>query len=260
VTLLLLFLLLDETAAERELARIRAEFTVRGKSESVAALERLARAAPSTEAGGQAAVWCGEMSQLGGDLDGAAIWFAHARANAPPGGEAHRLALRGEGDVLLARRHWLDARARYEAAANGAGGVLAEELAQKRALATRLLHRGAVEYAAWALVAFIGLAFVVRAARGRGPWRPPLELLYVLPVYALFLAGAIGRDPQVLRALAVCALGSLALIAASGLAARRAPPPPWLHALALVAANLALFYAVLNRTGLVDTLIFTVQM
>ena len=71
----------------------------------------------------------------------------------------------------------------------------------------------------------------------------------------------LGRDRPVLYALILCALWSTALIGASGLAARRAPPVGmlrWLHMGLLVSANLALFYAVCNRAQLIDSLFFTV--
>jgi hypothetical protein len=53
---------------------------------------------------------------------------------------------------------------------------------------------------------------------------------------------------------------SLFFIGLSGLASRRSPANPWLHAALLVAGNLALFYAVLNRGGLIESLITTAQM
>ena len=82
-----------------------------------------------------------------------------------------------------------------------------------------------------------------------------------MPVYALLIAGCVGRDPAVLHALWLCALWSLALIAAAGLSMRGASPSvarasP--HAPLLVAANAALFYAVLNHAAILDSLFFTV--
>jgi len=53
----------------------------------------------------------------------------------------------------------------------------------------------------------------------------------------------------------------LALILSAGLASRRHPPtgPARLaHAALLLVANAALFYAVLNRAGILDSLFFTV--
>ena len=112
---------------------------------------------------------------------------------------------------------------------------------------------------------FIGAALAYFLARSRFWQRPrlglPTEALYVVPVYALLIAGCVGRDPAVLHALWLCAIWSLALIAAAGLAARRRLPAGGgrvAHALILVAANGALFYAVLNHAAILDSLFFTV--
>ena len=109
------------------------------------------------------------------------------------------------------------------------------------------------------------MAFVPFSSLTRFWRRPPLgwptEALYVVPVYALLVAGCVGRDAAVLHALWLCAIWSLALIAAAGLAARRHPPAGTdrvAHALILVAANGALFYAVLNHAAILDSLFFTV--
>ena len=88
--------------------------------------------------------------------------------------------------------------------------------------------------------------------------RLPAEVLYALPVYALLIAGALGRDAQVVRALVLGSAGSLVLIAASGIANARTEPVRgrWLilHATVLLAANLALFYVVLYRAELLDNI------
>lgn len=250
---LLLFLLLSN--ADQRLAEIRAHF-------SLPALEQLAQDAAGTEAGGQAAAWRGAVAKQNGDLDAAARWFQLAET-APVGGEARRQAARGFGDLDVAARRYGDALRRFQEAAAGANPILAEELAQKRALAQRLLLRQRCEWLAWIFLAAVLAYFVARARRGEGRLRLPTEAVYVVPVYALLLVGAAGRDPLVLRALAAGALLSVLLILTAGVASRRAPPGArlfWLQATLLVLANLALFFAVLNRIGLVDTLITTAQM
>jgi hypothetical protein len=251
--ILLWVLLLSD--ADTRLAELRKHF-------SLPALEQLAEDSRGTEAGGQAAAWRGAVAKQGGDFDAAARWFQLAET-APPGGEARRQAARGLGDLDVAQRRYGDALGRYREAAPGASPILAEELKQKSAVAEKLLQRQRWEWLAWTfLMATFGY-FLWRARRGEGRLRPPLEAIYVLPVYVLLYVGALGRDPAVARALGVGGALSLALIATVGLAARRTPPGRrllWLQALLLVTANLALFYAILNRTGLVDTLILTTQM
>lgn len=259
--ILLLFLLLGQAEAASSLAEIRARFPMRPKAESLLALEELARNSPSTDAGSQAAAWRGALAQQDKDLGAAERWFALAYA--APEGEGHRLGARGLGDLDLAAHRYEDARLHFENAAIGAKGILAEELALKRALAIRLERRWFVELACWGLVILCLAYFAARAYRGEGASGAPLELVYVVPVYLLLIVGALGRDPLVVRALILAAFGSLGLIAAAGWASRRAPPGArlrWIQAFFLVAANLALFFAVLNRTGLVDTLVMTAQM
>ena len=162
----------------------------------------------------------------------------------------------------MAQKNYRQALAHFQTALPG-GGLLGEELAQKTALARRLLARQRVEWAAWLFLCAVLGYFVVRAWRGDGPLRPPLEAVYVVPLYALLIAGALGRDPLVMQALLLGGAVSVVLVFVVGLALRRAPPTGrlrWAQAGLLVAANLALFYAVLNRTGLVDTLVMTAQM
>jgi hypothetical protein len=125
------------------------------------------------------------------------------------------------------------------------------------------MHRRALgEWAAWAFVGALMAYLLARARPWRRPWPGlPTEALYVVPVYGLLVAGCVGRDAAVLHALWLCALWSTALILGAGLAARRVPPSPrgrWLLAVAVAVANVALFYAVCNRAGILDSLFFTV--
>jgi hypothetical protein len=140
--------------------------------------------------------------------------------------------------------------------------VLALELDQKLANAKKLHRRALGEWAAWALVGGALAYFLALARPWRRPWPGvPTEALYVAPLYALIVIGCLGRDPAVLHALWLCAFWSFALILAAGLAARRRPPAAagrLTHAGLLAAANFALFYAVLNRAGILDSLFMTV--
>lgn len=258
--LLLLPLVLDESAAAARLAELRHDFAARPKAASMAALRQLGDDAPDTAAGARALDWLGDLER--GEHHAGRARDAYGRAYRSRDPLAHRLAARGLGDLAMDDHAYVAAHRLYVEARVGAEGVLAAELDQKVALSATFHRRAVAEDAAWLLV-LATLAFFV--ARGR-PWarpRPgvPTEVLYVVPVYALLIVGCLGRDAAVLHALWMCALWSTALILAAGLAARRAPPSPRArvaHLLLLVAANAALFWAVINRAGIVDKLFMTV--
>ena len=253
-------LVLDPTAADARLTELRRDFIARPKAQSMAALAALADEAPGTPAAARALDWLGDLRRGEHDLAGASA--AYARAYRSADREGHMLAARGLGDLAVESGHFVRGEALYREARGAAHGVLALELDQKIAFARRSHRRAVGEYACWALV-LAALAFFLARSRVWARPRPafPTEALYAAPVYALLIAGCLGRDPAVLHALWLCALWSLALILSAGLASRRHPPtgPARLaHAALLLVANAALFYAVLNRAGILDSLFFTV--
>ncbi len=253
-------LTLDAAAADARLAQLRHDFVGRPKAESMADLARLADDAPDTAAAAHALDWLGDLERGDGDRAGAEAAYARAYRSRDP--EGHRRAARGLGDLAVERGRFSRGEALYREARAGAGGVLALELDQKIANARKSYRRAIAEWLCWAFVAGALGWFV---ARSRAWQRPrlgaPTEALYVAPIYALLILGCVGRDPAVLHALWLCAAWSLALVAAAGLAWRRALPsgPARLaHATILTLANAALFYAVLNRAAILDSLFFTV--
>jgi len=253
-------LMLDDPSAAARLAELRKDFVGRPKAQSMAALAALADEAPDTAAAARALDWLGDLKRGEDDRAGAEAAYARAYRSRDP--EGHRLAARGLGDLAVESGAFVRGEALYREARAGAAGVLALELDQKIANARKSHRRAIGEWASWA---FIAAALAYFLARSRFWRRPrlglPTEALYVVPVYALLVAGCVGRDPAVLHALWLCALWSLALIAAAGLAARRRTPAGGArvaHALILVAANGALFYAVLNHAAILDSLFFTV--
>ena len=253
-------LLLDESAAAARLAELRTGFVGRPKAQSMAALAALADEAPDTAAAARALDWLGDLRRNDGDLAGARA--AYARAYRSRDREGHCLAARGLADLLVEDGHFVRGEALYREARTGADGVLALELDQKIVNARKQHRRALGEWGAWALV---GGALAYFLARSRFWQRPrlgvPTEALYVAPLYALIVLGCVGRDAGVLHALWLCALWSFALIVAAGLAAQRRPPVAagrLAHAGLLAAATAALFYAVLNHAGILDSLFFTV--
>ncbi|MDB4966343.1 MAG: hypothetical protein JWN44_2032 [Myxococcales bacterium] len=258
--LLMLPLLLDETAAAARLSELRAGFAGRPKSDSMAALVQLADDAPDTAAGARALDWLGDLYR--GDHDRARAQAVYERAYRTRDVEARRLAARGLGDLAVEAGGYRRAQTLYGEARSGATGVLFVELGEKINLARTLERRRAAEWGAWALVLASLAYFLARSRFWRKPWPElPTEALYVVPVYILLVGGCIGRDPAVLHALWLCALWSIALIFAAGLAARRVLPGRAgraAHATLLAVANGALFYAVCNRAGLLESLFMTV--
>lgn len=259
--LVFLPLFLDESAAMARLDKIRLEFTQRPKEQSVAELVKLGDEAPDTQAGARALAWLGDLAHLQKE-DAIAVGFYRRAYDSRAGGEGHRLGARGLGDVDIGTRDYGDALDKYREAAAGATGVMATELGLKIELAQKLRRRALGEWGAWIGLLLLVTAYLLRARVWRRPVLEfPVEVLYVMPIYALLLAGCYGRDEAVMRALWIIALGSTALIAAAGLSARRVPPlglRRWLHVLVLAAANVALFYAACNRAMIIDSLFFTV--
>lgn len=252
--------MLDETGAAARLAELRRDFVAQPKAASMARLQALANEAPDTAAAARALDWLGDLRRGDGDSAGAERAYARAYRTTDP--EAHRLAARGLGDMSVDHGAFVRGEAYYREARAGAVGVLALELDQKVKNARKAHRRALAETAAWLfIVAALGW-FVARGRLWARPWPGlPTELVYVGPVYALLVAGCLGRDPAVLHALWLCALWSLALIAAAGLSARRRPPTGngrLAHAALLLAANGALFYAVLVHTGILDSMLYTV--
>jgi hypothetical protein len=252
-------LLLDEAGASARLAELRRDFVGRPKAQSMAALSALADEAPDTVAAARGLDWLADLRRGEGDRAGAEAAYARAYRSRDP--EAHRLAARGLGDLAVERGAFVRGEGLYREARSSATGVLAFELDQKIANAKKSHRRALAEWGAWAFVAAALAFFLARARVWRRPLAIPTEALYVAPVYALLVAGCLGRDPAVLHALWLCAIWSLALIAAAGLSSRRATPvgvARIAHVALLLAANGALFYAVLNHAAILDSLFFTV--
>jgi hypothetical protein len=258
--ILVLPLALDPAAADAQLSQLRRDFVARPKAESMAALARLAVEAPDTPAAARALDWLGDLRRGEGNLAGAEAAYARAYRSHDP--EGHRLAARGLGDMAVDRGAFVRGEAYYREARDGAGGVLAIELDNKIRNARTAHRRAVAQWACWALVAGALAWFVARSRAWAAPrLGAPTEALYVAPVYALLIAGCLGRDPAVLHALWLIAAWSLALIAAAGLAARRRAPVGAArlgHLALLIAANGALFYAVAVRTGILDSIFYTV--
>jgi hypothetical protein len=250
----LLFLTLDAPTAAARLDDLRHQLAARGKTQTMNELERLGRDAPDTDAGAHALLWLGDLARENGEPERATVAYQRAR---PMGGEVQALADRGLGDLALRKQRFVEAARLYDSALPFATPLLRAELEQKRALAVRLRARALAAWIALGVVAAALAWFVARIVRRKTPLQFPTEILYVLPVYALLVLGGWGRDANVFHALILCAAASLPLITLSALAAMRSPARPWLHLGVLGAASVALFYAIVWRCELIDSLLMT---
>jgi hypothetical protein len=227
----------------------------------MAALQALADEAPGTLSGARALVWLGDLWRVEKDAHRAAECYRRAYAGSDA--EVHTRAARGLGDLAMSERKFAAAYRLYsDARASATGAVLTSELDQKIALARKGRRRAFAEWGAWVFVAAAIAGLLWRSGFWRRPrLAMPVELLYAVPVYLLFIMACLGRDPQVEAALFMFAPGSLALIGCSGLASQREPPSGVrrvAHAGLLALATAALLYAACNRAGIVDSLVFTV--
>lgn len=239
--------------ADGELQSIRDAFSSRPIAASRAELSALALRRPDSEAARRARLWLGDLALQAKRYDEADARYEDARESST--GEDHALALRGLGAVAAQRHRWSEAASLFDQALAGAPPLLAYELRERSTGARREHRRFLFAVAAAALYAGVALAFALRLRR-----RPrdlfPTPLRFMLPLYALFIAAAWGRDPAVLRALGVLAAGSLGL---SWLAFATRGRRPLVEILLVVAATVALGYFALWHAAILDVLRETIQ-
>ena len=224
--------------AQVELSAIQQRFGSQPRASSEAQLEAIASRSA------RARVWLGNLVLEDGDLSRAQRVFAAATAST----EAP-LAHRGLGDVAAARHRWGTAVAEYDAALVGAAAPLAVELSAKRAVAVREQRWTALEVGCW--VAYLVCAAVL-AWRLRGQrlvW--PVEVSFLAPVYAIFVAMAWPHGAEIVVALVWISVGSLMAVALVFAAPRRRAQGAALLALAMTAASI---YVGLHRSGLLGRL------
>jgi hypothetical protein len=240
---------------------LRRHFAERGRSAAIAELENIAEEARGTEVAGEAHAWLGALAMQAGALDDAR---GHYEAAALLPGQARCLGLRGLGDLAAAQGATHVAHRRFEEALVACPVALHGELRQKlTAVARARGHRRATG----AALAIVGctlalLGWRVRRARRRGPLTMfPRVLIFVLPIYGLFVLGASTKGPTVLAAISVLALSSLVLTWG---AENATADGNWSRGVAVVqavlvaSANLAVLYLVLVTSGLLGPLLESV--
>lgn len=241
-------------------------YAARPRADSVARMERLLAAHPDFALADRARLWLAENALQADDPATAERHYRDVEAHAP-GTATAREATLGRAAALLAQGRPLAAHHLYRALLNAPEPAIRAAADRGRATAEQqlLLHAGFI-VALLYLLAYLGAQ--LWAGRG-GLWPPPLELKFYLPVAGLFLLAALPARDSVLPALALIATGGGLVTWLAGAADRRAilqgadrtstPYGVVLRLIAMALAVLALAYAALHATHLVDFLIETLR-
>jgi hypothetical protein len=225
--------------AQVELSLVQQRFGSQPRATSEAQLEALASRSA------RASVWLGNLALEDGDLSRAQRVFTGATAST----EAP-LAHRGLGDVATARHQWRTAVAEYEAALVGAAAPLAVELSAKRAVAVHEQRWTALEAGCWVAYLVCAALLAWRLRGQRLVW--PVEVSFLAPVYAVFVAMAWTHGAEIVLALVWISVGSLAAVALVFAAPHHRARGAALLALAMTAASI---YVGLHRSGLLGRLV-----
>ncbi|MBI2894702.1 MAG: tetratricopeptide repeat protein [Deltaproteobacteria bacterium] len=228
---------------------------------SIRRMERLLALNPDLAARDRALLWLAGAYKRVGQADKALGTYREVVRSAPRGRAGDR-ALEGIGETYLAlgrvgeaERAFLDLRARgaRAAAAQGLGKV---DGARRRLFGVR---------AAWGLVVLVVLVLFGAgvAKAGRELLRPPIEVAFVAPLFALLLALALAEQcgpgarswqfAAAARAIGLMAAGGICLAFLGGVVARARGVPRWLVALlppSLALAAIAICLLALDATDL----------
>jgi tetratricopeptide (TPR) repeat protein len=249
-------------------------FPERPEADSIALAEALVRERDTWPGVAAVAVWIGDRHQQSGRLDAAARWYQTV-LDRWPDSPAALDAKRGLAEVATAAGELDRAEALYrELLGADDGTVPALAAAESLALVARERWRARV-YTLAALV-FVAAVIAFLASLGqaaRAPraavvaLRPPLEVVYMLPVGALLYGAALTTHEDVAPAVGVIVAGGLILAWLNGAAlaaslARRRPRHRLrvaLHTAIIAIAIPALCYVALHRARLLDQILETVR-
>jgi len=238
---------------------------------AIAAMKKLVKENPEFPLAGEARLWIASGYRIEGWLDEAADWYARARD-----GAGEDLAWRADkalADVLLARGDYDGAERLFSSLARDTP-VREQVVESSLAKVAKLRSRHHWSIAAWGVVfLFIALmvAVLVRSTSGargavRALVRPPTELLFLLPVAAVWTAVAATSNTLVARATVFILAGGLGVTWLSGAATAAARGAAKLsrrrliaHALAAGVAILAICYIAIAQERLLDLIGETVK-
>jgi hypothetical protein len=246
-------------------------FPERPEAESIARVEALLAEHPDWSGGARATLWLAEVHQRGDRLDAAARRFAEVIERWPDS-EAAFSAWRGAGDVAAAQRRFAEAARFYERMP--VAGDPGRREARRDALAglDRLRLHYRLYQAALVALGLIALGLIASARAGAGSWpatartlvRPPIDVIYMIPIAALLVWAAYREFATAGPAVAIICAGGLAVTWLSAAALRAGPTGhPRARALAHAAAGalaaIALTYAVLYRIDLIELMLNTLR-
>lgn len=235
-------------------------FASRPRAESIARMEALLRSDPDFPDAPRATFWLGTTLDGEGRRAESLARFAEVRRRWP-GTEWASRAARAEGDAHLAAGELDDAERSYRAMPPGDS--------QTAGLARLRTARGRTRLAtlAWIVLGALSAAALFelwRRARSLRPLvRPPVEVLYLLPVAALFAGAGLTENPALARGIATVCAGGVLVAWLSGAALEAARPVgvarAVAHALAAAAAVACVVWIALTREGLIDFVLETLR-
>lgn len=232
---------------------------------------QLVEANPEFPLVGEARLWIASGYRIDGWLDEAAIWYRRAREGAE--GDLQWRATKALADVALARGEYDDADELYQSLATDTP-VREQVVDTSLAKLATLRARARWALVGWAAVALFVLAMAIVLYRSTGGAnsalraliRPPTELIYLVPVAAIWGAVAATSNTLVARATVYILIGGIAVTWLSGsagaVARARGPVGRWGqigHAVLAGAAILAICYIAIANERLLDLIGETVK-
>jgi hypothetical protein len=264
-----------DAAALAEFQDVLQGYASRPVKESIARVEKLLAEHPDFADAARASYWLGEQlrrdrEDAPADVDRALARYREVTARWPTSEWAPR-AHKAIGDLHLLRGEWGDAERAYRAVAGSgdpADARVAEESLDRLVTARERARLGLY---AWILLGAFLAAHLAAARRLAGSWReagrafarPPVEVLYFLPVGVLFVAAALTENWALGHAVELVCGGALVVVWLSGgslelVRARRggvrAPHVAMVAGGAVVAVG-CLFWLALTWDALLDMLL-----
>lgn len=235
-------------------------------------MKRLVEANPGFPLAGEARFWIGNSYRHDGWFDKAVDWYRRAYRDSRDPDLVWR-AKKAESDALMSRGDFDDAEAiltRLDSDDPARRQMVASALDKLRRerSRSRIASSGYIVLVAFSLAMLLALWRSAGGARQtlRALLRPPTELIFLLPVAAIWIAVAFTSNTLVARAVVEIAIGGVAITWLSGAAIAAARAAGKLtrrrliaHAIAAGLAVLAICYTAVESERLLDVINETVQ-